>query len=415
MLSVKDKDIIRSLASEYMQIASLPVQNERRKLWSDHFSLNATRPPVMASFGMHNRWCTGAFGDSVMECENPELRGYERTLKMALFQHEIGDDTILEPWLTVAASTGDGWGGLWGLKSRHIPPDSPDGAWKYDPALAEYTDAEKLEVPHHFVDEADTQRRIGLLSEAVGDIIPININRGPRCLGFAADIITILCFLRGLELVMTDMYENPEWLHGVLAYMRDGVLTNQSEAETAGDLSLACSMNGETPYCDELEWPKANSGPRKLSQLWGFCAAQEMTLVSPAQHDEFVLQYQLPIMKRFGLVHYGCCENLTKKIDMLRQIPNLRSIAVTPSADVAKCAEQIKDDYAISWRPNPTDMVCARFEPDRIRKIVRSTLESTRDCHIHIHLKDVETQCGDNDRLRKWTEIVKSELDNAGY
>ena len=59
--------------------------------------------------------------------------------------------------------------------------------------------------------------------------------------------------------------------------------------------------------------------------------------MSPAMHDEFLLQYQLPILKQWGLVGYGCCENLTQKIDILRQIPNLRVIGVTPRADVRRC------------------------------------------------------------------------------
>ena len=78
--------------------------------------------------------------------------------------------------------------------------------------------------------------------------------------------------------------------------------------------------------------------------------------------DEFMLQYQLPIMAEYGLVAYGCCEDLTRKIDVLRQIRNLRRIAVTPVADVRRCAEQIGTDYVISWRPNPTDMVCAGWD-----------------------------------------------------
>ena len=77
----------------------------------------------------------------------------------------------------------------------------------------------------------------------------------------------------------------------------------------------------------------ANSGPRKRKDLWGFCAAQEFTLVSPAFHEEFLLRYQRPIYEQFGLVHYGCCENLTHKIDMLRSIKNLRSIAVSGSGE----------------------------------------------------------------------------------
>jgi len=411
MMLKSDIEILRGLAEEYMEVASLPVQQERRKLWSDHLSLKPTRPPVMVSIGFWNKWCTELFCDENMSCQSPMLREYERTLRMALFQHEIGDDTILEPWLTVNANIGDGWDGLWGVKSRHIPPDTANGAWKYDPAIVDYDDAVKLEVPHHFVDEATTRQTVETLQDVLGDVIPINVHRGPRCLGFSGDIITHLCKLRGLEQVMMDMCLAPEWLHGVLAFMRDGILTNHQEAEDAGDFTLSSHCNQAMSYCNDLEWPQSNSGSRKRGDLWGFCAAQEMTLVSPEMHDEFVLQYQLPIISKFGLVHYGCCENLTRKIDMLRKIPNLRSIAVTPSADVAACAEQIGDDYVFSWRPNPTEMVCSSFDPDRVKKIVRNTLDVTRDCLMHIHLKDVETLAGDTSRLSKWVRIAKKEID----
>ena len=104
-------------------------------------------------------------------------------------------------------------------------------------------------------------------------------------------------------------------------------------------------------------------------------AAQELTAVSPAMHDEFMLQYQLPILKPFGLVAYGCCEDLTNKIDMLRQIPNLRRIAVSPFANVARCAEQIGQDYVLSYRPSPADMVGYGFDPDRIRTIMKRDLK----------------------------------------
>ena len=161
------------------------------------------------------------------------------------------------------------------------------------------------------------------------------------------------------------------------------------------------------PYADELEPMRPNSGPRRRQDLWGFCAAQEFTLISPAFHDEFLFQYQMPIMAQFGLVHYGCCEDLTRKIDMLRQLKNLRSIAVTPTANVRRCAEQIGTDYVMSWRPNPTDMVCAGWDEARIRRIIRDGLAACRGGFVHIHLKDVETVQGDPTRLARWTRLVR--------
>jgi hypothetical protein len=192
--------------------------------------------------------------------------------------------------------------------------------------------------------------------------------------------------------------------------MRDGILKNQEDAEKAGGFSLSSHQNQAMCYSKELEGPKPNSGPRKRKELWYFCAAQEFTLISPEMHDEFLLQYQLPMIRNYGLSAYGCCEDLTNKIDMLRQIPNLRIIAATPLANLAKCVEQIKRDYVISWRSNPTDMVCGSFDKARIRRIIRGGLDAAKDSVMHIHLKDVETVEEEPARLKEWVRIVKNEM-----
>jgi hypothetical protein len=251
------------------------------------------------------------------------------------------------------------------------------------------------------------------LQDIVGDILPVDVPRGPAYNGFMADISTDLARLRGLEALMMDMYDNPDELHGLLAFMRDGILDNNREAEEAGDYSLTTQTNQAIPLAPELEPPRPNSGPRKRKELWGFCAAQEFTLVSPAFHDEFLIQYQIPIMEHFALIHYGCCEDLTKKIDILRQFKNLRSIGVAPRADLRKCAEQIGADFVISWRPNPTDMVCAEWDEGLIRRIIREGLDICKGTYMHVFLKDIETVQGDTTRLAEWVRIVKDCIESA--
>ncbi len=137
---------------------------------------------------------------------------------------------------------------------------------------------------------------------------------------------------------MIDMYESPQELHSLLAFMRDAILQSHQDAEAAGHFTLNSGNNQAFPLAAELPPPTPNSPPCKRHDLWGFCAAQEYTLISPAFHDEFLFQYQIPIFEKFGLVHYGCCEDLGEKIGMLRQLKNLRSIAVTPVANVRHCA-----------------------------------------------------------------------------
>jgi hypothetical protein len=168
------------------------------------------------------------------------------------------------------------------------------------------------------------------------------------------------------------------------------------------------------PYATELADPAANANGVKRSQLWAYMAAQEFTSVSPEMHDEFMLQYQLPILKKFGLVAYGCCEDLTRKIDILRQIPNLRRIGVAPAANVAKCAEQIGRDYVFSYRPNPVDMVSYGFSPERIRTILTKDLDACKGCHMDITLKDVETVEGDPERVRNWVRLTRQITEEMG-
>ncbi len=408
-----DKQTLRDLAREYAAIAAKPIQDERRKLWSDHFSLKPTRPLILTSYGMHNVWCREVFGDDQMCCEDPFYRQWERQLRMAIFRDSTGDDCIQEPFISMGAAVKGSWGRMWGVEEANLPSDMDGGAWKFDPPIKDWSDLDKLTVNHHEVDEAATEENYQRLADAIGDIIPIDINRCPALTGFCADISTDITKLRGLDQLMMDMYDSPDQLHRLLAFMRDGILQNNREAEDAGHYSLTCHQNQAMPYAHELEPPRANSGPRKRSDLWGFCAAQEYTLISPEFHDEFLFQYQMDIYKHFGLVHYGCCEDLTRKMEMLRQLPNLRSIAVTPRADVQTSAEQIQQDYAFSWRPNPADMVCTSWDEARVRRIIGDGLKAARDCCVHIHLKDIETVQGEPDRLQRWVKLVRSIIDQS--
>jgi hypothetical protein len=261
------------------------------------------------------------------------------------------------------------------------------------------------------VDEEETTRRASRLYDAVGDLIAIDVDRAPAYRVWQADISTDLGYLRGIEHFMADMYDNPEWLHQLVGFMSAGIRRTHDQAEALGHWGLSAHQNQAMPYAEELEDPRPNAGGVRRRQLWCFAAAQEFACVSPAMHEEFLLRYQLPIMSEFGLVAYGCCEDLTRKIDMLRQVPNLRRIAVSPFADVARCAEQLGTQYVISYRPSPSDMVGYGFDEDRIRAILRRDLEACRGRHVDITLKDVETVEYDPTRVRRWTALTRQVID----
>ncbi len=410
----KDINIIRDLAKKYLELANDPVQEERRRLWARHFSLKPTpKPLVLVTYGMWNVWCKEVFGDDKMECEDPFFIGIERKFKMDIFHASIGDDYIIEPFISIPAAKKGDYSKPWGVEMGIHSLGVDGSAYQIDPPLKNWEDISKIKCIPHIIDEEETERKLAKIKEAIDGILEVDVLRGAYYSGFAGDISTFLARLRGLEQIMIDMYESPQELHYLLALMRDGILANNQEVEDKGGYTLTCHANQAMPYSEELEWPRPNSGPRKRKDLWGFCAAQEYTLISPEFHEEFLFNYQLPIMEHFGLVHYGCCEDLTNKIDMLKKLKNLRSIAVTPRADIKKCAERIGKDYVASWRPSPADMVCCGWSEERIRSIISEGAKVFKGCYMHIHLKDIETLEGDTSRLARWVKIVREELDKV--
>jgi len=169
------------------------------------------------------------------------------------------------------------------------------------------------------------------------------------------------------------------------------------------------------PYARELPDPAPNSGAAPRRRLWYYMASQETTLVGPRMFDEFMLQYQIPIMAPFGLAAYGCCEDLTHKIPLLRHIPNLRRVAVAPAADVRRCAEQIGDTWVLSYRPSPADMVAYGYDEARAGAIMRADLEACRanGCHVDVTLKDVETVQGDATRVPRWVRLARRVIEEV--
>jgi hypothetical protein len=251
--------------------------------------------------------------------------------------------------------------------------------------------------------------KFAFLQDAFDDTIDINVYRKPLYYGLGGgDLSTSLAELLGLENMMLYMYDNPELIHELAGFLRDAVLSQYEKAEDCGDWAPTGSWweNQGMPFHKDIPDAKLNGRGFKTNQLWCHMAAQEFTLISSEMHEEFLLNYQMPIMERFGLVSNGCCENLTRKIDLLRKIPNLNRIGVTPTADVAKCAEQIKRDYVFSWRPNPV-MVSAYYDPDFIYKEIKKGLDESKGCIVDITLKDISTVQGDPNRMREWVRITR--------
>ena len=400
MINPSDKSILRGLAEQYRQISDDSIQMPRRRAWSRLNSLLDHKPLIyVRAFAAKER------ADCRLVTKDPLARRMEQFFRYQLAWYGLGDDSIFEPYITLPAVFAHaGWG--YDVKLTRVDVDG--GSFKADYPITDLNDLSGFVDPVHKINEEKTLQMFEAANDAVGDILPVVIDRTPFYTMWHGDIATDLGYLRGMENFMLDIMDTPDELKRLCERMGHGVLSVHEQAEAAGDWSLLSHRNQAMPYAEELPWPAIDK-PVKRKQLWGFMAAQEFALISPEHHDEFLLQYQLPILKEFGLVAYGCCEDLTRKIDMLKQIPNLRRISVSPFANVEKCAEASGGKYVLSFRPRPAHLVGDNWK-EVARNDLQQGIETLKGTSFDITLKDVETLEGDQNRAKEWVQLARETI-----
>jgi hypothetical protein len=170
--------------------------------------------------------------------------------------------------------------------------------------------------------------------------------------------------------------------------------------------------SGGLGYSDELPQPDFNPKKVKATDLLGFATAQIFSEVSPQMHKEFALNYELRWLERFGLNYYGCCEALNKKIDIVKKIPNLRKISISPWANLEEAVLQIGDSYILSCKPTPSILAVESQDPEKARRDLINILEKTKGCYVEIIMKDISTVRYQPQRLWEWAKIANEATQN---
>jgi hypothetical protein len=420
----KDREILRTLAQRVAEISSLPIQAERTRLWKAVNSLQPIRPVVLAfneDLGGHT--CPVAVEEN--RCTNPLLRSWEKALRLKIFEHEyIQDDHPVTNLFNIGWVVRLSKAGLEASLTR----DGTVGFDTWDHPIRNIDDLEQLRFREVSVDRDLTNQYQELAKEIFGDILDVRVTCGPGWRGqdyatlggqwWSDNLCDRLVRLRGLEQVMYDMYERPGFLHRLLAFLRDDMLQILNAYEREGILSM---NNGPDDYIgsgalgatDQLA-ETGQGQPVSLAQLWGLGESQDFSGVGPDLWQEFMLEYELPIINQFGLVCYGCCEPLDKKYNLLlKHVRNLRRISVTsPYANFRLAAQKLSNRYVLSWKPSPTWLSAGIYDEDLIKSVTRETIRIAQEnqCCLEIVMKGFRS---DYNRLARWAEITSRIVDET--
>jgi hypothetical protein len=397
--------IIRDLAARVAEIAALPVQEEKRRLWRKLNSLQPERPMVMID---QVCWNEMDFGKELkLHCTDPECRRYEEQLRQVLYQWQhFPVDMVVEPFIRVYKAIHNTGFGI-EIQEQVAVLDATNSVvgHSYDNQFKTMDDLEKIKTPRIHHDWGETERRLAVAHELFDGLLEVR----PEGMDPYLSLWDPIAMWMGVEGVLYAMVDQPELLHGLVSRMTDGYLAMLDQLEEQGLLCGPQSLVHCTgAYTDELPAPGYNPERPRAKDRWMFTMAQMFSTVSPRRFKEYEVDYVSRICERFGLVYYGCCDPLHGKMAQVRMIPNVRKVSISPWADQERGAVEIHGDYVFSRKPSPAMLAFDRFDPEAVRSDLTTTREVCRkfNCPLEFILKDISTVRYDPQRLFKWAEIA---------
>jgi hypothetical protein len=415
----QDRTVLRELAQKIAEIAALPIQEEKKRLWRLHNGLRPERPMVTIDQVCWNE--LNIDGKLTLRCEDAGCRIYEDRFRKTLFQWEyFPADMVVEDYVRFAIAINDVPatvnnlpGALFGMKisENTLATDTANDIVSHDyhNQFTSIDDVmEKIQMPVVSVDAAETKLRHEKAHWLFDGILPVREEGwGYDPYLSCWDPIAMWMSITG---VLYGMIDNPEMMHALIGRVVQGYMTmlDQLEEQNLIYKYPQALVHTTGAWTDELPGPGFASRGAKTSDLWMYAMAQAFTTVSPAMFEEYEINYLMPLFERFGLVYYGCCDPLEDRMDKVKRIPHVRKISVSPWAKRESCAEQIGRDYVVSGKPNPAFLADTSFNEEILKKDLLATREiaGRYGCPLEFAFKDISTIKNDPARLFKAAGIA---------
>ena len=402
-MTPKDKEIVRELAKRYMELATDQKQqdmNARMKATND---LQLVRPPVLID---EIPWYQMDIdGELTCQCEDKAAQNVETVLRRALYRRKyFKADTIFEPFFRVTmAYDSSGLGLTWKDEIRRTDDTNNIVSHSYADLLEDEENLELIKIPTFTARPDKDERAMAFYTDLLGDAMPVKLCGRGYLYDAAWDKIVRY---RGMEAVIYDFYDRPEYLHAIRQRFLDIVKAEMDFVEE----HLRVDPTAPNLHCT----PAAVSGLAEdgWKATWYRTMAQGFSDVSPAMHEEFDINYSLQIADRYAYTYYGCCEPLDRKLDVIFKIPNLRKVGVAPWAREEVMAERLGGKYVYARKPNPAN-VAIMTDPEVIRRETEKTVRLCQQygCPAELVLKDISTVSHRPENLIVWAQTVSDVLD----
>ena len=402
-----EREILKRLAGEQAEIARLPVHGETAELWRRMNDLDPVRPMVWIN---EIPWHEMNVNDELtLGCTDRFARALEAHLRMTIYQwRHMPGDMIVENYLECPlAISSTGFGVDEDVDIVKTDDSNPVVSRHFNPRISKPEDVEIIKTPVITHDQDATEERCGLMIDVFGGIIEVR-KTGNRHFWFTPwdNLIRVW----GVEAAMMDLVLRPDMVNEAVSRFVKASLEELRQYEELNLLSLGHGSNrvGSGGYAHTGSLPGEPFDPAHVrpSNMWGCSNAQIFSAVSPEMHWEFAVKHDMPWLERWGLNYYGCCEPLDIKMEIMRKIPNLRKISMSPLAKMERAVAEAGSHYVISRKPNPAILAESTWNPGRARAELEDDLPKARGCAMEVIMKDISTVRYEPARLWEWEKIA---------
>ncbi len=405
-LRKEEVNALRTLANEYMEIASLPMQKEKMELWKAFNRHDNTRPMVLIDQLPWNE--LNQTGELTCVSQEPFLQKIEFFLRSTIYKwNHFPADMVVEPFLTIPFSTyNTGWGVDVEQEIKVTDKNNSVVSHSYNNQLAEETDLDKIKDMEITLDKQQSKEWLEAAKYLFGGIMPVRQAGGPFVhLG----IWDVLSERMGVENIYFDLIDRPEFIHEIMKRMTRSALAGIRQMNELGLVDTSENICHCSVVYNDEQLPGFGAGAgNDTHHAWGFGMAQLFTSVSPDVTEEFEIPYISQLAKEYSMIYYGCCDRLDDRMDIVQKIPNVKKLSCSPWSNREVFAEKLHKDIIMSNKPSPSFLAEETMDDEAI------TADLTRTCHaarrngaaLEIILKDISTVRYEPGRLTKWADCA---------
>ena len=408
-LTAQDKEVLRTLAKQYAEYASLPAQKEKKELWLSLNRGQMQRPMLMIDQIPWNEMDVD--GSLVCQVSDPYWRWVETALRQTLYKWErMPADMVLDPYITLARPIeNSGFGVAIHNETKVYDESSAVRGMAFENQFENMEDVEKIQIPVVRLNKEAEAQIIAEAEDLFAGIIPFKMVGHTLHLG-VWDLITQWM---GVENCYIELMDRPEMMHAIMEKLTVGTIATIEQMNEQGLFDCYTHLcHCSHTYCDDLPHDDCDPDNPTSQNVWAFGLAQLFSSVSPKITEEFEVPYMQRIFPYFGAIYYGCCDRLDDRLDVISKMPKIRKISCSPWSDRENFARNLPKQYIMSNKPNPALVAKDTMDEEEIRADIRRTVKAARDNGVGLELilKDISTVRYEPQRLWTWSRIALEEV-----